>query len=333
MGGLFVATVWVLSGCLGASSPLDPGAPPTRAPDGAVIATVGDGQVTDLDFAEAASRRPAAAEGLDLDARRNVLEELITDEILFQEATRRELYKDPKVRKIMVSLLIREEVFDRIRNEEIPESELRSYYEAHQDDFTVPAKVQVRRIFMAVPEGEDPAPAKKTMEGLRAQIRKDPAKFGELAERHSEDPFKRRGGDLGLLTREGKQGVPTGVVDKAFALRAGQLSEVFEAGGGLNLVLTVSRRDRLERSFDQMKGSVMRRMKNDRFQEMTEQYTAEVRSRYGVDIDEMVLRNTAVQVQAAPPNVDAKELLEVTSPRAGAGNAAAATDATKGPPK
>ncbi len=302
-----------------ASTALEPGEPPSRAPDGAIIAKVGQGFVTDQDFAEAASRQPKAAEGMDLDARKDVLEQLITDEILFQEATERGLYRDPKVRKIMVSLLIREEVYDRIREEEIPEDDLRAFYELHKEDFVIPEKVQVRRIFVRIGEERTAEEAAALMKDLRDQIRKEPARFGELAERYSEDPYKRRGGDLGLVTREGKPGVPDEVFDTAFSLRAGQLSSVFEAGGGLNLVLTVSRRDRLERSFEQLKGSVMRKMRNDRFQEMTQAYIEEVKGRYEVTIDEQTLANTAVQVQAAPPNVDPRELLDVTAPRKGDG--------------
>ena len=296
---------------------LEPGEPPSRIPDGAVIARVGEGEITDQDFAEAASRQPKAAEGFDLDARRDVLEQLITDEILFQEATERGLYHDAKVRKIMVSLLIREEVFDRIRNEDIEEDELRAYFDEHRDAFIVPEKAQVRRIFVQTGDERTLEEAKSIMDDVRRQVKRDPAQFGQLAERLSEDPFKHRQGDVGLITREGKPGLPAEVVDKAFALAPGQISEIFEAGGGLNLVLTVSKRDRLERSFEQMKGSVMRRMKNERFQEMTEDYIAEVRQRYNVDIDDLVLANTQVQVQAAPPNVNARELLDVTKPREG----------------
>ena len=313
-----ILALW-LAGCdlVGLGAGQEIGAPPSRVADGATIARVGDGAITDLQFAEAASRDTDAAEGANLAARREVLESLITDEILFQEAIDREIFRDPKVRKIMVSLLIREEVFDRIRETEIPVDELERYFEANRELFVVPEKVQVRRIFVRVGEERTLEAAQELMAGLRKQLQRDPAKFGEIAEKLSEDPFRRRGGDIGLLDRSGKPGVPDEVVDKAFALRVGQLSEVFEAGGGLNLVLSVSRRDRIERSFEQMKGTVSRKMKNETFQEKTEEFIAGIRGRHPVEIDEDKLANTYVQVQAAAPQMNAAELLDVTAPRAG----------------
>ncbi|MEO0604299.1 MAG: peptidylprolyl isomerase, partial [Myxococcota bacterium] len=201
--------------CSGGGFVAEEGAPPSREPDGAIIARVGENPITDRDFAVAAARRPDAAAGDD-ETRREVLSELITDEILFQEATTRGLYRDPKVRRTMVSLLIRKEVYDRAHQEEIPEEELQAYFEEHESDFVIPEKAQVRRIFVRIDEDRDEEAAKELMTDLRRQLIRDPGKFGALAEKHSEDAYQRRGGDLGLITREGKPGVPTAVVDKAF---------------------------------------------------------------------------------------------------------------------
>ncbi|MEM6926871.1 MAG: peptidylprolyl isomerase [Myxococcota bacterium] len=294
--------------CSGGGFVAEEGAPPSREPDGAIIARVGENPITDRDFAVAAARRPDAAAGDDA-MRREVLEELVTDEILFQEATSRGLYRDPKVRRTMVSLLIRKEVYDRAHQQEIPEEELEAYFEEHESDFVIPEKAQVRRIFVRIDEDRDEEAAKELMTDLRRQLIRDPGKFGALAEKHSEDAYQRRGGDLGLITREGKPGVPVAVVDKAFELRPGQLSGVFETDDGLNLVLTVLRRDAIERTYDQMKGMVMRQVRAQRVKDMKQRFVDELRSGYSVDVDEETLANTYVQVEAAAPTVDPAELL------------------------
>jgi len=295
--------------CSGGGFVAEEGAPPSRAPDGAVIARVGDSPITDRDFAMAAARRPDAAAG-DEAMRREVLEELITDEVLFQEATTRGLYRDPKVRRTMVSLLIRKEVYDRAYQEEISDEELEAYFEAHEEDFVIPEKAQVRRIFVRFGEERDREEALELMTDLRRQIIRDPGKFGALAEKHSQDTFHRRGGDLGLITQEGKPGLPQAVVDKAFALRPGQLSDVFETEGGFNLVLTVLRRDAIERTFDQMKGMVMRQVRAQRVKEMKERFVEQLRANYDVTVDEETLDNTYVQVEAVAPTLDPRELLD-----------------------
>ncbi len=287
------------------------GAAPKVPPTGPVVATVGDGFVSADDFATAAGRSPSAAEGeLDLEVRKEILDKLVTEEILFQEAAARGLYRDPKVRKIMVSLLVREQVYDQVRASDFTPEELRAFYEAHKAEFTVPEKAQVRRIFVSFGETRTRDEAQALIDDLRRKILRDPSAFGDLAEQHSEDPYKRRGGDLGFITAEGKPGVPPEVVEKAFELTPGRLSDVFEAGGGFNIVLTVAKREAVERTFEQMKGSVLRRMKNDRFQVLTNEYIDEIREKYPVSVDESALTAVDVEARPMPHGPDPSELFD-----------------------
>ena len=113
-------------------------------------------------------------------------------------------------------------------------------------------------------------------------------------------------------SREGKPGIPPEVVEKAFSLNVGQLSQPFDAGDGFNVVQVAAKREAVERTFDQMKGSVLRRLKNERFQELTDEYIAAARARYDVEIDEAALasrprsRPAAVR-PAAPPGEEEHE--------------------------
>ena len=172
-----------------------------------------------------------------------------------------------------------------------------------------PRRRRVRRIFVRIEDEEAREATEELMSDLRRQLIRDPGKFGALAEKHSEDDYQRRGGDLGLITRAGKPGIPEAVIDKAFELRPGQLSDVFETDDGLNLVLTVLRRDAIERTYDQMKGMVMRQVRAQRVKEMKERFVEELRRNYNVTVDQETLANTYVQVEAAAPTVDPRELL------------------------
>src|SRR5262245_61432616 len=79
----------------------------TAGPADGVIAKVGDAVITAQDFAAAAARATPAGPELTKEERRKVLDDLVTEEVLFQEAVAKGLYRDPKVRKIMVNLLLR----------------------------------------------------------------------------------------------------------------------------------------------------------------------------------------------------------------------------------
>jgi hypothetical protein len=133
---------------------------------------------------------------------------------------------------------------------------------------------------------------------VRQKIVDNPGKFKDYATEYSEDTWKRRGGDLSYVSREGpNNGIDPAVIEAAFALPVGGVSEPFLAGGGWNVVLNAAHRERVVRGYAQMEGSVLRQMKTQRTRELLEQYTAEVRARYPVAVDEQAL--AAVDLTAA----------------------------------
>ncbi|MEQ1570249.1 MAG: peptidylprolyl isomerase [Myxococcota bacterium] len=314
-----MSIVLALLGCSGTPATVQPpgGGPAPIAPAGRVVAKVGEGAITEDMFAEAASRTAPAGPELTLDERKDVLDKLVTEEILFQEAAAKGLYRDPKVRKIMVNLLLREEVYDDVRAAQISPEELQSYYESHKEEFTVPEKIQIKRIFLRFggESNRTEGDAMTLAKDLAARIKKDPTVFKDLAEQYSDDPYKRRGGDLGYVAKDGKAGVPAEVIEKAFTLALNQVSEPFVAGEGVNLLLVPAKREAVERTFEQMKGSVLRRLKNDKFQQMTDTYIEKARSGYTVTVDDTVLQSVKVESRPVGTGTDPGSLMPGVGPR------------------
>ena len=189
----------------------------------------------------------------------------------------------------MINLLLREEIYTTVSASDFSPAQLESYFNEHKDEFIVAEKVQVKRIFLRVDGNRSIESAMFLAADLRSQLTVQPDRFKELAVEHSDGPYKRRGGDLGYLSREGKPGIDPEVVAKAFDLDVGGISEPFQAADGVNLIAVASKRDRVERTFDQMKGSVLRKLKNERYKEMTDSYIADIKQKYDVKIDEAVL--------------------------------------------
>ncbi len=291
-----------VAGCTGSPSEIVPESADAAVEDiadpsaGPIVAEVSGVRISAREF-EAAAARKVPADGVALSAaeKKEVIDELVVEKILYLEAKRRGIDRDPKVQKVMVNTLLRQEVYAGVRNSDFTQEELLAYFEAHKDEFVVPEKVQVRRIFI---KGEPTRPnteAKELSERLRAQVVADPGAFRELASEHSEDPYRRRGGDLGYLAREGKPGIDQEVVERAFGLQVGEVAEVFESGGGFNVVLVSGRRDRVERTFEQMKGSVLRKVKNDRYKQLYGDFVDDVRGRYDVAVEDAVLAGLEVR--------------------------------------
>ncbi len=272
------------------------GAPALEEDIGEVLAEVNGTAVGSKAFEQAASRK-AAAEGdtLSLEEKTEVLDRLIDEELLYQEALRQGLDRDPKVKKVMVNSLMRQAVYGSIRNSDFTDEELQAYYDAHKDDFIVPAKVQIRRILIKSSSELPEAEAKSKAEGLRSQLVADSSLFKELATEHSQDPYRRRGGDVGFVPKTGKPGLDQEIVDKAFEMEIDQISEVFQTQEGFNIIMVVNKRDRVERTYQQMKGSVLRKVKNEKVAEMLKQYNAQLREKATVEVNTAKLESMEIK--------------------------------------
>lgn len=297
--------VALLVACTGAEAPATAPAD-GRAPAPAtepVVATVGEhGFVTESDFADAAARHRLTGADPTLDERKEILDDLVTEEALFQQAFEEGLYRDPKVRKLMVNLLVRERIIPQLKGVDVTDEEARAYFEAHAADFRLAEKAQVRKIFLAYGDGvrsEDEAMA--LAREVRAKLVADPSKFHDLATQYSEDPFKRRGGDMGYVDNVPDSPYPPELLQTVFSIEPGRLSEPFLAGGGVNLVLVDARRPAVERTFEQMKGTVLRRMRTERQNEATKKFTEELLAKTEVTVDEERLASVRVDARLGGP--------------------------------
>lgn len=270
--------------------------------EGPVLARVGDVTVTAKEFEAAASRKtPENGTSLSMEEKKEVLDRLVDQKALYLAAKERGIDRDPKVQKVMINTLLREDVYASVRNSDFSPEELQAYFEEHRDEFIVPEKVQIKRILVKItPERDEEASRERAKEVL-AKLKADRTKFKELAAKYSDDPYKRRGGDLGFLSREGKPGIDPAVVEKAFQMKVGELSEIFKAGGGFNIVTVANHREEVVRTFEQMRGSVLRKVKNEKYKSLYESYVEDVRGKYEVNIDQEELASVDVAPAAAPP--------------------------------
>jgi hypothetical protein len=276
-------------------------APAELAPG--VLARVDGMVVTSSDFQQAARRWAATRGGsLSADQRRELLDELVTETLLYRVAFAKGLAQDPQVRRLMARLLYQQEVGVNVPKA-FPEDELQRYYEAHQDEFVVPEGVRIRRILIKItPDREDEA-ARAKAEQLRAELASDPESFAELATEHSEDRNLPRGATSHFLRREEPAWIDRAVIDQAFELDVGQLSPVFRASDGYNVLMAVERRERVQRTFEAARPSVQRKVREERAKALYESYVEELRLNASIDVDETRLDSIVVSPPLPHPPV------------------------------
>jgi peptidyl-prolyl cis-trans isomerase C len=116
------------------------------------------------------------------------------------------------------------------------------YYKENKDFFdgvTVRASHIVLRVPATASEAEKAA-ARKKLQELRAQLVANKLDFAEAAKQHSQCPTGPNGGDLGFFPR--KWVVDEVFAKAAFALKAGEVSDVVQTDYGLHLIKLTERK-------------------------------------------------------------------------------------------
>ncbi len=290
-----------------AANPLGPWPPvPSVEQIGEPMGHVDGMPIGTTEFDTMAARSLGRDGTLDDETRTEIVDRLVDEKLLYLEALRQGIHKDPKIQRMMVNTLLKQEVYSQVRTSEISEEELQAYFEEHKDEFVVPEKVQIKRILIKPADGESADQAMARAQEIRLAAAANPSDFKQLAQRHSKGPYARRGGDVGFVTPEGKPGVDPAVVEAAFALPEGEkVSAVFETNDGLNIIYVPNRRARVERTFQQMRGSVLRKVKADKYKQLYDSYVGGLRANASIDLDDE--RIAAHQVSSARPVTDARD--------------------------
>ena len=242
---IFLIVLAMLSAC--ETQPMAPDAEPVDAAVG-VVAWVGDLTVTRQQVIDDVSklsplfrRQFASAAG-----RREMLDALVDKRVLEIEARRRELHRDPKIRRQVEQLenrLIVRALIDQEQATPPTDEQLQAYIDAHRAELLEPERFRVARILVAVPEDASPArrgQARRRAHALRERVLQGEP-FDEIAA-DGEGPERRQAGALGWIAR-GDRDDPA--LEKAiFSLQhPDSLSEVIECKGGYAVLRLQERRE------------------------------------------------------------------------------------------
>ena len=251
------------------------------------------------------------------DLRRKILDTLVAQELLAQEAQKRG-YKAPEdevkkaVEQAQGQLPSKEVYLQRLENVgfteasyaedarqrlavaqmvekditakiQVTDQEIQEYYSANPAAFTPPEQVQVRHILITVAADADAGTrdaAKKKAEGILAEI-KGGADFAELAKKHSQDTSAQGGGDLGLVGR-GQTVKP--FEDVAFTLKPGEVSEVVVTDFGYHIIKVEARQGGQAVALDTVRDQVRQFLVNRKTQEQLQALVESLRKSAQVQV-------------------------------------------------
>lgn len=263
--------------------------------------------------------------------RREFLDEMIDWELQAQESRRRKLHEDEsvaqQVKRVMSSLLLRREVDDRVRPEDVTDEELHAYYEEHITTFKRPERVRAYHILIS-----DRTKAQSLLDRI-LQEETDTREFRRLAREMSEDPVtKRRGGDLRYFTRpeertEEDPEVAPAIVKATFDLleqRRVAQKRASKTGGdkvapgaplpgfnpvhpklvqtpeGFHIVRFMGHREAVNRTFEDVERQIRNRIWREKLQKARETFISDLEKAHRVDVHDDVLELVKVDVAPMP---------------------------------
>ncbi len=136
----------------------------------------------------------------------------------------------------------------------VNEAELKDYYQQNLERFAGKEERKARHILINAPKDASEAARKEARakaDQLLVDVRKNPASFGDVAAKNSQDTGSAaNGGDLGFFTR-GSMVKP--FEDAAFALKKGEISDVVESDFGFHIIQVTDIKTPPARSFEEMR--------------------------------------------------------------------------------
>ncbi len=262
-----------------------------KVPEDAV-AMVGDRPITQAQVQKHIDRLPPVLrqQYASAEKRRLLLDALIRNEVLLQEARRRGLDKDPDYQQTMEQQLIAKLLAHEVDGQKagasaasgVSDAEVAAHYEANRAAFTAPEQVRISQI--VVP---DRALADRLLKQVRQLRKNDAAGFAALAAKHSTDaPSRERGGDAGFLTADTRMHSPT-VRAAAFAAQgAGRVADLVETPHGFHILRLTERLAAAPRPLDQVKEQIRQHLAFGRRTKKTEDLVREAQGRTKIQVFE-----------------------------------------------
>jgi peptidyl-prolyl cis-trans isomerase SurA len=165
----------------------------------------------------------------------------------------------------------------------ISDEEIKAYYERNMKA-SGNAQVRASHVFIAIPDGADAA----TVGERQALARKvlDRARAGEdfaaLARELSDDAATRAdGGDLGFF---GKDMLPKPIEEMVFGMKPGDIGGPVRADRGFHVIKLVDRKNKDPKAFDDVKDDIRMQLRQKEMERQTKNYLTELRKKTLVDV-------------------------------------------------
>jgi peptidyl-prolyl cis-trans isomerase C len=208
----------------------------------------GKHRITVEDFYGRIANLPTRYQEFIEDNKKEFLDELIVDMLLYNEAVSQGLDKDEDVlkvfkeakKKILIARLLKDEVGDKAT---VEEEEIKVYYNENRDSFSTPEVLRASHILVKT---------KSAAQDILVEL-SNGRNFEDLARARSVDPTSKNGGDIGYFTQH--QLVPE-FEDACRKMQVGEISDIVETKFGYHVIKLTERKEPRIKGLDEVRTNI-----------------------------------------------------------------------------
>jgi peptidyl-prolyl cis-trans isomerase C len=232
-----------------------PGCAGDKAPEGTVLATVNNENISQDDILKQMKRIPewARPQLQDAEGKSKFLDEMIKRELIYQEAARMKLNNDEEFKAqvkefekmTLVQLILKKEVDEKVK---LDKEEAKKFFDQNADKLTVGTKIKASHILVET---------EKEANDIIDKINKGKG-FADLARSLSKDSVSaKKGGDLGYFGRG--QMVPE-FESAALSLKPGEVSKPVRTRFGFHIIKLIEIKKGEPAKFEESKEAITRQI-------------------------------------------------------------------------
>ncbi len=171
----------------------------------------------------------------------------------------KDTYKSEPKRKAVYLKFSPEDYEDKVT---VTDAHIKDYYEQHAEEFKIKEKVEARHILIKVSQdaekAEIDAAYKKALDVYNMALKEQ--NFEKLAKQYSEGPSKENGGYLGVFE---KQSMVKPFADKAFEMKAGEISKPVKTRFGWHIIKVMAKFEASKQTLDQVSEKIRKDLAKD----------------------------------------------------------------------
>ena len=264
-----------------------------------VLAEIGDGTIRVSHLKNYLSRRSASLDMFSPDSIRQSLEELIENEMFYQEALRIKLDKESEVQQSIQRLLTQRLIETKVERptlaQPVEDQEIKAYYQNHISQYERAQQARLADIFIAV----DPnaTEAQRTDKRNKAEMilkeaigsQGQDSEFGRMVDKYSDTPTQYPKGNTGYIDEEGNPLQLSPNLSKA-AFLIKKLNQVYdqvvETPEGLHVIMLTGRRPAVRKDLNQVRQEIKQQIRYRNLKKAHSDFTTQLRAHLKININD-----------------------------------------------